>query len=232
MATLAALTRGREARMPLPDSMAFFTLLQQKLAERRARSRQLNEPWQQDFAFAVVTGSMTAQRRVPLQQITMFTHSIRNYILIGAGADPGKHISSCKRVLFTCRPPWWRDAGAKPQSTDPSVLVTCGHLPSRLQVTLAISRSSMLQRQPWRTWTLSMPGSRHSGSRTAAASRSAVTVPQTASQKLQSLTELQWPSSQRRRSQRPQQATQRRLPPHLCLTPRHRLSQISPRVVG
>jgi hypothetical protein len=53
------------------------------------RSSALDEPWQADFAFAVSTGSLTAQRRVPLQQLTMFTYSIRNFILIGAGADPG-----------------------------------------------------------------------------------------------------------------------------------------------
>lgn len=59
------------------------------LLHRGSRSSALDEPWQADFAFAVLTGSLTAQRRVPLQQLTMFSYSIRNFILIGAGADPG-----------------------------------------------------------------------------------------------------------------------------------------------
>ena len=40
------------------------------------------------------TGSLTAQRRLPLQQLTMFSYSIRNFLLIGAGAVPGIHASA------------------------------------------------------------------------------------------------------------------------------------------
>lgn len=63
----------------------------QQWQRRGQRRPALDEPWQADFAFAVSTGSLTAQRRVPLQQLTMFSYSIRNFILIGAGADPGEH---------------------------------------------------------------------------------------------------------------------------------------------
>lgn len=71
----------------------------------------LDEPWQADFAFVVVTGALTAQRRVPLQQLTLFKRSIRNYILIGAGADPGFLRATpgivcmqkrCKHRRFSC----------------------------------------------------------------------------------------------------------------------------------
>ena len=46
------------------------------------------------------TGSLTAQRRLPLQQLTMFSYSIRNFILIGAGADPGHYASAYAADMY------------------------------------------------------------------------------------------------------------------------------------
>ena len=41
------------------------------------------EGWQDDFAFLVKTGSLTAQSRVPIQLLT-FLSGIQNFILVGA----------------------------------------------------------------------------------------------------------------------------------------------------
>ncbi len=46
----------------------------------------LAEAWQDDFAFLIKTGSLTAQSRVPMQLLT-FLSRIKNYILVGA--EPG-----------------------------------------------------------------------------------------------------------------------------------------------
>lgn len=50
----------------------------------------LAEAWQADYAFLIKTGSLTAQRRVPMQLLT-FLSRIRNFMLVGA--EPGSLLS-------------------------------------------------------------------------------------------------------------------------------------------
>lgn len=52
----------------------------------------LAEAWQDDFAFLIKTGSLTAQSRVPMQLLT-FLSRIKNYILVGA--EPGARAMRC-----------------------------------------------------------------------------------------------------------------------------------------